>query len=263
VPRASARARRGLLGPLAAILIGAAVVAGCAGSSAGEGQPGALPTTSAVSAQPSALPAVQATPRPQIQPSAVPTEGPWVPGPLIEPGLDLRAGPVDVPLYLWIPSLHVSAAVTGVGLDSENAMDAPKGPIDDPLWQKAFWFRGGGIPGDSGTATIAGHVNDPLARAAIFADLTDLRAGDLIVIRDLRTNRDIQFTVTRIETYSVEQASDPAVLAQIFGAGPVSGQGPQPAPDGQSHLTLVTCAGEIVDGAFDHHVVVFATRTDS
>ncbi len=253
-----------MLGRLAAILIGAAMLAGCASPPAGESQRDPLPTPSApASAEPSFQPAVQATPQPQVQPSAVPTDGPWAPGPLIEPGLDLRAGPVDVPLELRIPSLQVNAAVTGVGINAQNAMDAPKGPIDDPLWQKAFWFRGSGIPGHSGTATFAGHVNDPLARAAVFADLTDLRAGDLIVIRDLRTNRDIQFTVTHIETYSVQQTSEPAVLAQIYGAGPVSGQGPQPAPDGRSHLTLITCAGDIVDGAFDHHVVVFATRTDS
>lgn len=242
----------------------AAVLAGCAGPPAGETTPApSLSTSVPLSAQLSTQPADQPTPQPQVQPAAAPTDGPWVPGPLIEPGLDLRAGPVDVPLELRIPSLQVSAAVTGVGINALNEMDAPKGPIDDPLWQKAFWFRGSGIPGESGTATFAGHVNDPLARPGVFARLADLRPGDLVYVNDIRSDRDIQFTVTRIEIYSLEQAADLAVLAQIYGAGPVSGQGPQPSPDGQSHLTLVTCAGDIVNGAFDHAVVVFATRTDS
>jgi hypothetical protein len=42
---------------------------------------------------------------------------------------------------------------------------------------------------------------------------------------------------------------------------PVIGIGPQPAPYGLSHLTLITCAGDIVKGKFDHHTVVYATRS--
>ncbi len=169
---------------------------------------------------------------------------------------------MDVPLELRIPSLQVSAPVIGVGITSVNVMDAPRGPIDDPVWQTVFWYRGSGIPGDFSTATFAGHVNDPLARPAVFARLNELRPGDLIVVHDTRTGRDIQFTVTSTETYSAQQASDPSVLAQIYGAGPVSGRGPQPAPDGLSHLTLVTCAGDIVNGAYNQYLVVYATRTE-
>jgi Sortase domain len=182
-------------------------------------------------------------------------------GPLTETGLDLRAGPVAVPLELRIPSLTISAPVLGVGITPQNMMDAPKGPIGDAVWQTAFWYRGSGVPGDSGTATIAGHVDDPLGRPAIFARLQDLRPGDLIDVRATSGGLDVRFTVTQNQTYSAPQAADPAVLAQIYGVGPVSGQGPQPAPDGLAHLTLITCSGDIVNGAFDHHVVVYATRS--
>ncbi len=139
-------------------------------------------------------------------------------------------------------------------------MDAPKGPIDDKVWGTAFWYRGGGNPGEPGTATIAGHVNDPLGRPEIFVNLDDLRPGDQIIVRYTRLGINISFIVDQVKLYSVEESSDPAVLAQIFGAGAVAGTGPQPAPDGLSHLTLVTCAGYIVNGQFDHHVVVYATR---
>jgi sortase (surface protein transpeptidase) len=139
-------------------------------------------------------------------------------------------------------------------------MDAPKGPIDDPVWNTAFWYRGGGVPGDVGTATIAGHVNDPLGNPMIFAHLEDLHPGDLIIVHLKYTTMNIRFIVNQIKVYSVKESSDPAVLTQIYGAGPVAGTGPQPAPDGLSHLTLVTCAGDIINGAFDHHTVVYATR---
>jgi sortase (surface protein transpeptidase) len=140
-------------------------------------------------------------------------------------------------------------------------MDAPKGPIGDPVWHSAFWYRGSGLPGESGTATIAGHVNDPLGRSEIFANLQDLQPGDLIIIHYTESNIDIAFTVDQVKVYSLQESSDPAVLAQIYGTGPVSGTAPQPALDGLSHLTLITCAGYIVNGQFDHHVVVYATQS--
>ena len=36
-----------------------------------------------------------------------------------------------------------------------------------------------------------------------------------------------------------------------------------PAPDGRAHLTLITCAGSVVDGAYDHRLVVYATRSET
>ncbi len=182
-----------------------------------------------------------------------------IPGPLTAPGLSLLDGPVDVPLEIRIPSLQVNAPVVGVGITSEQVMDAPKGPIDDPVWQKVFWYRGSGIPGDSGTATFAGHVNDVLGRPAVFARIKELRPGDRIVVHDTRSGRDVLFLVTETKIYSLQQAADPSVLTQVYGAGPVAGSGPQPASDGLSRLTLVTCTGDFVAGSFDHRLVVYAT----
>ena len=186
-----------------------------------------------------------------------------VPGPLTDPGLDLRAGPVDVPLELRIPSLQINAPVVGVGITAQNVMDAPQGLAADPVWQKALWYRGSGIPGNLGTALLAGHVDDILGRPAVFASLRDLRSGDLIVVHDTRSGLDVRFTVAKTETYTVQQAADPSVLTQIYGSGPVSGRGPQPAPDGLAHLTLITCTGGFVNGSFNHRLVVYATRSES
>ncbi|MGH7749640.1 MAG: class F sortase, partial [Candidatus Dormibacteria bacterium] len=175
-------------------------------------------------------------------------------------GLDLHAGPAAVPLELQLPEVGISGAVLAVGVTAAGAMDAPEGPLGAPVWQDAFWYRGGGIPGDVGTATIAGHVDDIRGRPALFAHLKDLHAGDPIVVRDTQDGAEVRFTVLQTATYSVQQASQPAVLSTIYGAGPVAGTGPQPAPDGLSHLTLVTCAGDFVHGSYDHRVVVYAQR---
>jgi sortase family protein len=229
-------------GRLTAALTAAIVMAACGNAQARGGVPAFHPSPAASTSAHSS-PALTAAP-----------------APLIDPGLDLWAGPVALPLELRIPSLRISAPVLGVGLNSKNVMDTPTGSANEPVWQKVFWYRGGGIPGKASTATIAGHVDDVLGRPAIFASLGKLRPSDPIVVHDNRTGLDANFLVAETVTYTLQQTLDPAVLAQIYGPGPVAGQGPQPSPDGFSHLTLITCTGHWVNGwgTYDHRLVVYA-----
>ena len=194
-------------------------------------------------------------PLPRAAPTAL-----AVPAALTDEGLDLRAGPVAVPLELQMPSLSVSASVMGVGITPKNVMDAPMGPAEDPVWQQAFWYRGSAVPGALSTALIAGHVGGPRGSPAVFAHLDRLRPGDPIVVHDTRTALDVRFSVTESKTYSLDQAAEPAALTQIYGAGPVAGDWPQPSADGLSHLTLITCTGTFRNGTHDHRLVVYATR---
>lgn len=249
-------ARHGSPGRLTAALMAASVLAACGNVQASEGQP----------ARPSSPVATTSAQAGGAQPaSAQSTNHLLVQAPLVDPGIDLRAGPVDVPLELRIPSLRISASVLGVGITSASVMDAPKGSANDSVWRKAFWYRGGGIPGDATTATIAGHVDDILGRPALFAHLKDLRPGDPIVIHDTQTDVDIEFLVSATVTYTVKQTLDHAVLSRIYGSGPADGLGPQPSPDGLAHLTLVTCTGHWVNGwgTFDQRLAVYATSLPS
>lgn len=242
--------RRTVRAWLAAILVIAAVLAGCANKQeTGQTQQESAPSPVPISSD--QAPVV-------VQPT--PTQ--FRLGQLFESNIDLWEGPVPLPLELQIPALDITAPMLGVGLTAGNAMDSPKGPIGDPIWESAFWYRGSGIPGEPGVATIAAHVNDPLGRSEVFSDLEDLKPGDLIIIHLKNTTVDIRFIVDQVKVYSTQESSDPLVLTQIYGAGPVNGTAPQPSADGLAHLTLITCAGYIVNGEFDHHTVVFATRTD-
>ena len=182
------------------------------------------------------------------------------PADVVDADLGLRAGPVDVPLELRVPAIGLRASVAAVGITSEDVMDAPMGPAGDPVWDQAFWYRGSAVPGSASTALIAGHVGGPGGRSAAFARIGDLRPGDLILVRDTRSGLDVQFAVTESETYSIDEARDPAVLTRIYGAGPVTGTPPQPSTDGLAHLTLITCAGSFVDGTHSHRLAVFASR---
>jgi len=242
---------RGSTGRLTAALMAATLLTACANAQASGGLQARHSSPVAAT---SALPA-----------SAHATEPLATPAPLFDPGIDLRAGAVPVPLELQLPSLRLTAPVLGVGLNAKNVMDTPMGSAKDPVWQKAFWYRGSGIPGDATTATIAGHVDDVLGRPAIFARLKDLRVGDTVTVRDTRSGLAVDFLVTRTITYTLKQTVDPAVLAEIYGSGPVTGQGPQPSPDGLAHLTLITCTGNWVGriGTFDHRLAVYAVAIPS
>ena len=257
-------AGRRSLDRLVVVLMVMAVLGACAHNQTGGDQSDPHPSVvPLVSLQPTVKPTVHPTTTPSITPTAQPLPEPTAPPALeslFNPALDLSVGPVAVPLELRIPSLQLVAPILGVGITAQNVMDAPKGPAADPVWQTAFWYRGSGIPGEVGTATLAGHVDDLVGRPALFARLGDLRAGDLIVVHDARNGQDVRFIVEKTETYSTRQAADPTILAQIYGDGPVTGQGPQPAPDNLAHLTLITCAGGYVDGAYDHRLVVYATN---
>jgi sortase family protein len=181
--------------------------------------------------------------------------------PVVDPTLDLHSPPVAVPLDLMIPALNVDAPVLAVGLTRENVMDAPKGPPGDSVWQKAFWYRGGAVPGSPGTATMAGHVTDAMGHPSIFGRLNELHSGDEIIMRDTRNGQLLHFAVVASESYTAQQSADPAILARVYGSGPLSGRGAQPDEDGRSHLALITCAGDYVDGSYDHRLVVYAVGT--
>ncbi len=186
---------------------------------------------------------------------------PLIPGPLFNPLLNQHAGPVAVPLEVQIPALKINAPVLGVGLSETNAMASPVGmAMDDPIWQTVFWYRGGGIPGDVGTATMAGHFDDDLGRPAVFAFLSDLQIGDVIIVKDKRSGLKIPFIVTEMATYTDQEAAAPDVLARVFGTPAVNGAESLSVSDQLSHLTLITCGGAWTEGTFDRRLVIYATR---
>ena len=185
---------------------------------------------------------------------------PTAPAALVDPALDLRAGPVEVPIALHLPSLGVQADGLGVGLTAADVMDAPVGGLDDPVWGQAFWYRGSAVPGAPSTALIAGHVGSR-GGPGVFARLGELVPGDPVVVEDERTGIGTRFVVTETAEYTLAEAGAPDVMDRIYGAGPVAGTGPQPSPDGRAHLTLVTCSGTFRGGTHDHRRVVSAVAT--
>jgi Sortase domain len=228
-----------------------ALLARCGGSDHAAPAP-----ASARSAPTPSAPAPSHTLRPRRLPD------PPVPASLFAKQLSLRAGPVPVPLRMLIPSIKVDSQVLGVGVTPGDVMDAPGGPVNDPVWQEAFWYRGGAVPGAISTALIAGHIDGPRGTAGVFGHIDQLRPGDRIVVRDTRSGLDVRFAVTGSTSFTLDQASEPGILKKIYGVGPVAGTTPQRSKDGLAHLTLITCSGTFRNGigTHDHRLVVFATR---
>lgn len=189
--------------------------------------------------------------------SSTPTPLPSILGSDYDSTLDLHAGPVPIPLKILIPILKVDAPILGVGLTKDNNMDAPKGLYGDPNWSSAFWYRGSAIPGEPGTATIAGHVNGPGGEHETFAQIKKLKPGDLIIIKVKNTNTVFYFVVDEVKKYSLDELSEPEITDRIFGNS--KGANGKRLTDDVSHLTLITCTGNYIDGEFDHRIVVFST----
>ncbi|MBA4385526.1 MAG: hypothetical protein C0410_12380 [Anaerolinea sp.] len=187
-----------------------------------------------------------------------PTPLPSILGADYDPAIDLHAGPVPLPLDIQIPILDVDAPMLAVGLTKDNNMDAPKGLYGDPNWSSAFWYRGSAIPGEPGTATIAGHVNGLLGQPETFARIRRLKPGDLIIIKNSNSDTTLYFVVDEVKKYSITELIEPAIADRIFG-GSVGSDGQTRLTDGKSHLTLITCTGIYTDGEFDHRIIVFST----
>ncbi|MDP3451266.1 MAG: hypothetical protein Q8R87_11855, partial [Anaerolineaceae bacterium] len=81
--------------------------------------------------------------------------------------------------------------------------------------------------------------------------------GDLIIIKVNKTDTAIYFVVDEVKKYSLAELKEPEIVDRVFGAK--VGSDEQKLSDGLSHLTLITCIGNYIDGEFDHRIVVFST----
>ncbi|MFJ5773233.1 class F sortase [Streptomyces sp. NPDC093094] len=150
--------------------------------------------------------------------------------------------PPAEPDRIRIPAIHVDAPLTGLGLTASGSLDVP--PADRP--DLAGWYEAGTTPGETGTAVVAGHVDNADGPAVFFA-LGALKKGSTIEV-DRRDGGTARFTVYAVEVY---QARD-------FPDGKVYGAAPRP------ELRVITCGGAWSRATgYQGNVVVFARLTGS
>ena len=151
--------------------------------------------------------------------------------------IELADSPLS-PQRLLIPSLSVDAEVLHVGFSANWNMMAPKG------FKTVGWLTSGPLPGDRGNAVFAGHLDNGLGFPAVFVNLSKLKKGDTIYVKD-KDDKALRFAVKRSVIY---EADDP-VLASIIAEKGIG-------------IALITCSGAWMPAMNDysHRLVVFAER---
>ncbi|MFJ8606953.1 class F sortase [Streptomyces sp. NPDC003631] len=161
------------------------------------------------------------------------------------PGTDQeRFGPPALPPSppdrIRIPSLHVDAPLTGLGLTGTGALQAPPAAAKN----LAGWYENGATPGEAGTAVVVGHV-DNTTGPAVFYDLGALKKGSTIDVHR-RDGSTAVFTVYAVQVFQRKDFPD----AKVYG------------PAARPELRVITCGGGYSRRTgYRGNVVVFARFT--
>lgn len=153
----------------------------------------------------------------------------------------------NAPVRLEIPSINLNVVIIPVGATSAGNMDAPRcNQNSDPICNEVYWYSGGYLPGETGNAAIAGHVNRPDLSPAPFWYLYRVRVGDTITVIT-QSGMTLNFTVTSVTWISAyaSGANNPT-LDSVFG------------PATTRNLNLMTCVGDWDGHTFDHRLLVQA-----
>ncbi|OLZ66554.1 class F sortase [Streptomyces sp. IMTB 2501] len=146
------------------------------------------------------------------------------------------------PTRIRIPAIRVNAPLMGLALTPSGSLDVP------PTRNKnlAGWYESGTLPGETGTAIVAGHV-DNVEGPAVFYSLGALRRDARIEV-DRRDGSVAVFTVDAVEVYAARNFPD----EKVYGAA------------ARPELRVITCGGGYSKSTgYQGNVVVFAHLTGS
>ena len=148
----------------------------------------------------------------------------------------LETSPLQHPVRLIIPKLEIDAKVQEVGINAKGNMGVPNNFTD------AGWYKYGAVPGDTGSAVMAGHVDNGLGLSGVFKRLEELEEGDEVIV-ERKNGRRLTFVVTGKRSYPYDAVPTDIVFN----------------PSGSTRLNLITCEGAWVrsEKTYDQRLVVF------
>ncbi|MFI1719689.1 class F sortase [Streptomyces sp. NPDC020489] len=150
--------------------------------------------------------------------------------------------PPSPPDRVRIPAIGVDAPLTGLGLTPTGSLDVPPAEREN----LAGWYEAGTTPGETGTAILAGHV-DNAEGPAVFYRLGALKKGGTIEV-DRRDGGTAVFSIDSVEVYDAKDFPD----AKVYGASK------------RPELRVITCGGGYSRSTgYQGNVVVFAHLTAS
>ena len=213
---------------LAAGVLLALPLTGCAGGTTRAPDPG--PTSS-----PTATSAAPPPPEPPPQPTAPPSSA----APAADPAADqLPVLGRSVPVTLNIPSIEVRTDRLHLGLRENGSLQVPH---DTGQGAPASWYDGSPTPGERGPSVMLGHVNALGGVTGVFADLRKLTPGTEISVSRTDGSTAV-FTVDRGALYS--KNSFPTL--EVYGNTP------------GAEIRLITCDGyDPATGLFEDNYVIY------
>jgi len=160
--------------------------------------------------------------------SEVPTTGARRPGPIILAATRVAAPepePVEgvAPIALQVDSVGVDAPIE-LGTVVDGAMQDPSGP-----WVVS-WYDQLGKVGEGGNVVMAGHVDYWNVGPAVFWDIRELPAGDVIRVVG-EDGKNYEYAVQWIERYDAAGLTPEVIQNDIVG------------DTDEETLTLITCGG--------------------
>ena len=160
------------------------------------------------------------------------------PAPAPEPAPEPSQARFDtLPARVRVPAIDVDHPLIPVGLNADGSMEIPHDV------QEIGWYEVQGVlPGDDGTAVLAGHVDSRSQGPGAFYDLRHLDVGDEVTISD--GDLEQQWVVTARRSYD----KDLIPIDDIF------------VDHGAPRLVLITCGGAFDRTArsYTDNIVVYA-----
>lgn len=144
--------------------------------------------------------------------------------------------PGDHPIRLRIPALGTDAEVQEVGVNAKGNMATPSNFTD------VGWYKYGTPPGFTGSAVVAGHVDNGLSLPGVFKNLSTIKIGDDIYV-EKKDGTEVRFRVADIQTYPYTDVPREFLFSR----------------SDLPRLNLITCDGAWVRDAktYDQRLVVY------
>lgn len=143
----------------------------------------------------------------------------------------------ELPSSIRVPAIGVDHRLVPVGLNTDGSMEIPHDV------QQIGWYEVQGVlPGDDGTAVLAGHVDSRAQGPGAFYDLRHLDVGDRVTVSDGDQHQEWVVTARR----SYDKNTIP--IEDIF------------LDHGEPRLVLITCGGAFDRTArsYRDNIVVYA-----
>ena len=140
------------------------------------------------------------------------------------------------PVHIRAESIDLDADIIELGLTENQEIEVPK------KYDIVGWYKYGVMPGEIGSAVIAGHVNDGFALPGVFVNLKDLKNGDDIYVTTNNNTR-LHFVMTSRKIYNYDAPTE-----EIF------------EDNSGKLLKLITCTGNWLTelGTHEQRIVVTA-----